>query len=155
MITIREHKKSDIPQIKEISDSLHPKWFTKEALDNILLDIQLNKTFILQSDGVTSGFISLYSQDGIAHVSWLGILLSEQNKGLGTKLLKFAEDYLKNIGIEVLKVKTVVEQIPPDQTYDLTIKFYSKNGYKIEKKFPEKTYEGFKFKIGIFSKNLR
>ena len=43
---VRKFKISDIGSIKRIAKTLHPEWFTEEALENIPRDIRFARCFV-------------------------------------------------------------------------------------------------------------
>ena len=42
---------SDLGGIRKIVLDLHPKWFDKEAIINIPIDIMFQKTFVVNNEG--------------------------------------------------------------------------------------------------------
>lgn len=151
---IRPFITNDIDQINIIAHLLHPKWFDKKALENIPKDIQTAKTCIAELNNEILGFISYYSQDGIARISWMGVRPDKHRLGIGRKLVETIEKELKGIGVNALTVETVVMQDPPDSSYDLTMKFYRALGFYIEKKYKKGQFEQFTFYMGMLKKKI-
>jgi len=68
-------------------------------------------------------------------VYWLAVRKPSQGKGIGTKLMKFIENYAKKKGFRAVYVYT-------NKTMEKTRKFYEKLGYKLVNEFPN--YYGYK-----------
>jgi len=151
---IRPFKITNLPRIKEIVLSLHPLWFDEKALQNIPTDAQLGKTFIAEEADNVQGFLILSSLEGQVWINWMGVDRQNHGHSIGTQLLAHAEEFLQTLGIQELRVNTVVEQTPLDGSYDRTVHFYQKNGYRIVEKKEIQTFEEFTFRRGILLKNL-
>lgn len=149
---IRKFKRSDLSQIKNVSELLHPKWFDNNALRHIPIDSQVNNCFVAEVENKILGFITFSSQDGEARINWFGVNPDEHRKRIGSKLLAKVETFVKKIGINKIIVETVVEQNPSDGSYDKTIKFYDKNGFKIRKKYSQEKFNEFTYSKGILEK---
>lgn len=153
-VNVRRFKEIDLVQIKAISLELHPKWFDRNALVNIPIDLQLNNCLVAETDHKIVGFITFSSQNGEININWLGISPSEHRKGIGSKLLEEAEAHGKRFGASKIIVETVVEQNPPDGSYDETIKFYYSQDFKIRNKQPQEKASGFTYSKGILDKTI-
>lgn len=151
---VREFVDPDIESIDKIAKSLHPKWFTADALQNISIDAQIDKCYVAESDNDIVGFIIFSSLDGEARINWLGVNPEFHGKGTGSMLLESVITFVKKIGSKKIIVETVIEQEPKDGSYDETMKFYMKQGFTIRKKYPIEHYEGFTFSKGILEKNI-
>lgn len=79
--------------------SYHHPMFVNE-FGNTAFVIKNNETII----AYLFGFISQTEQTGYVHL--IGVRQSHQNKGLGKKLYRHFIEYLRNIGIQNLKVIT-------------------------------------------------
>ena len=115
----------------------------------------MGKCFIAENDDKILGFISIYSQDAKAQISWIAVAQEFHNEGIGTALLNETEKVLKNLGVKTLRVKTVVKQNPPDGSYDLTMRFYKSRGFKIDKKYPQKKHKHYTYNMGILKKIIK
>jgi len=151
---IRLFNPQDLSAIKSIASDLHPKWFDEFALKNIPIDAILGKTFIAEKNSEVLGFLILSSLEGKVWINWMGVEPTHHGQNIGTKLLIYAENLLEKLGVQELRVDTVVEQKPADGSYDQTINFYLKNGFLILKKRKQKTFEQFVYRRGILSKNI-
>ncbi|MBI4004664.1 GNAT family N-acetyltransferase [Candidatus Roizmanbacteria bacterium] len=154
-MVIRELLSSDIESINKIAKSLHPKWFTSDALKNISIDVQIDKCYVAESNNNIVGFIIFSSQDGEVRINWLGVNPDFHREGTGSKLLERVINFVKEIGSKKIIVETVVEQIPKDGSYDETMKFYMKQGFMIFKKYPEEHFKEFTFTKGLLEKQIK
>ena len=153
-MNIREFKDIDLPQIRRIVQSLHPKWFDDQAVKNIPFDIYFQKTFVAEMDGKAVGFICIRSQDRNPYIGWMGVDINHHRSGIGKALLTHAQKYIVAKGAKFLRVRTVVEQQPNDGSYDLTVQFYISNGFEVEKMEEEQTFEKYKYRMGTMVKRI-
>jgi GNAT superfamily N-acetyltransferase len=151
---VRPYKHSDLSKINAIVTALHPKWFDNNAVINIPIDAQLGKTYVIEEKSTIVGFVILSSLEGNVWINWIGVDPHRQGKSYGTNLLKYTEDFLKSLGVKKLSVDTVIEQAPADGSYDRTMQFYIKNGYKVIKKHKQQTFKEFTFRRGVLLKKI-
>lgn len=152
---VREFRLSDLGGIKKIVQELHPKWFDDGAVVNIPIDVRFQKTYVADNEGAVVGFICLRSQDGKPYIGWAGVSPGSHGQGIGKNLVGRAEDEVIKAGADTLRVKTVVEQNPNDESYNNTVKFYEACGFKIESKSDIKKTGGFVYRMGVMLKELR
>ena len=143
-MVIRPYRADDLAPLEQIVHKLHPKWFDANALINIPIDIQLGNSFVAEDSNEVKGFIVISSLEGVVWINWLAVDPQYHGKSIGTELLKHVEEKLKQLGVHELRVDTVVEQSPPDGTYDKTIQFYLKHGFRLIEKKEQKKYKDFK-----------
>lgn len=153
-MNIRSFESHDPLQITQIINKLHPEWFDNNALKNIPIDMMLGKTYVAVENAIIQGFIVISSLEGMVWINWLGVDPEYHGQGIGTKLLKIAEEELKKIGVAELRVDTVIEQTPADGTYDKTIQFYLKNDFIIIEKKEQQRHKEFIYRRGILKKDL-
>lgn len=151
---IKEFHVQDLAGLIRLINQLHPKWFDKQAVRNIPVDISFQKCFIAKDKEQIVGFISIVSQDGKPYIGWFGVVPNLHRQGIGKLLLEQVERELKKTNAEDLRVKTVIEQDPLDGSYDNTIKFYTALGFKLEEKFEIQKYKHYKFRMGILKKPI-
>jgi len=152
---VRPFELDDLPKIITIVKNLHPKWFDGNALRSIPIDVQLGRSFIVEENSEVMGFVVISSLEGFVWINWMGVHPEFQDNSFGTYLLKHVEKVLKKLGVKELRLDTVVEQSPADGSYDKTVRFYLKNGYKIIEKKEQQYFEEFTYKRGIMLKELR
>lgn len=151
---IRRFKKSDLNQINNITQLLHPKWFDNNAIRNIPIDSQINNCFVAEQDNKIVGFITFSAKDGEVRINWLGVLLNYHRQGTGSKLLQAMINFIKKLGVKMVIVETVVEQNPQDGSYDETLKFYYKQDFKIRKKYHQEQFNEFTYSKGLLEKGI-
>jgi len=95
-VKIRKFRASDLGAIGRIAKSLHPEWFTEEALKNIPRDIQFTKCFVAEKDERIIGFISVYSDLGKPMIGWIGVNKKLRGRGIGRQLVEFVESVVDN-----------------------------------------------------------
>lgn len=140
MIKIREMISEDRDSILKI---LHGAgMFTSPEIDVALelIDIFLNdpkqRDYVIRVAENTSGKPVGYvcygpapATEGTYDIYWIAVDVELQKKGIGKRLLSFAEEQIvKNSGRQIIIETSSLEK------YHLTREFYSKNGYSIEAK---------------------
>ncbi len=153
-MNIREYQNSDGKIIQAIIQKLHPKWFDANAVRNIPIDINFNKTFVAEFDQVVKGFLVCSSKESKLTIDWLGVDLDMHNKGLGKALVDHLISYAKPLGVKIIEVETVVEQTPADGSYDLTIGFYQHIGFVVSSQSKLRELDGFHYRMGVFRKEI-
>ena len=140
---IRPIKKSDLPALKEVLDTI--ELFPSEYLDGMIADYLNNPEsediWFTSTEGekpislaycapekFTEGTFNLYA---------IGVKKDCQGKGLGGKMMDYLEKELKSAGNRVLIVET---SSSPD--LELTREFYPKQGYKQVAVLPDFWTEG-------------
>ena len=115
-----------------------PKWFgIEEALVRYVSDTAALPTFAIQSAGRFEAFLTLREHFPKAwEVHCMAVRADARRKGHGKALLRHAEDWLVQRGVEVLQVKTVAQKNTPS-AYDETRPFYFAVGFTPLEIFPE------------------
>jgi ribosomal protein S18 acetylase RimI-like enzyme len=152
--SVRRFRPSDLNSIKRISKSLHPEWFTEEALENIPRDIQFGRCFVVEKDGKIVGFISVHSHSGKPMIGWLGVAPDARGEGIGKLMLEKVESELAKLGYKDLRVETVGECTPVYEPYAETLKFYQSAGFEIEKPGRLRSDMGYKWRYSTLRKKL-
>ena len=157
-IKIRKFQASDLGSIERIVKSLHPDWFTEEALKNIPRDIQFAKCFVAEKGGKLVGFVSVYSDLGKPMIGWIGVDRKLRRKGTGRQLIERVEEELKKFDYKDLRVETVGECDPVYKPYSQTVKFYKSAGFEVEKRGRLRTNRErgtvWKWRLSTFRKTL-
>lgn len=125
---IQEMTVKDIKSVIEIAKSL-PQFFTNKGLDYMSADFHSQKGFVYRIDDKIVGFITYYSNQGVAEIGWIGVLPEFQKRGIGTSLILRLKDELKTMKCSSLLVKTLDESVDYEP-YDKTRSFYFKNNFK-------------------------
>jgi len=154
-VIIRPFHPPDKESIRTLVGTLHPKWFDAHALQNIPIDVEKYQTWVADEHGHLVGFVTLaQAEDGKWHIKWMAVSLHRQGNGIGKTLLNEAITHAKNAGVNELFVETVVEQDPPDGSYDRTIYFYKKHGFELHTRYHQETFHNFTFSKGLLHKYI-
>jgi len=103
-----------------------PEWFgIEDATASYIRDVAELPTLAVDEDGFLS--LKLHNPRA-AEVYVMGVLRARHGQGLGTALLRAAEDYLRARGFEYLQVKTLGPS-DPDEGYARTRSFYLARGF--------------------------
>lgn len=129
-MNIRLIKEDEYTEIEKILRSLS-EWFgIEEAIVSYLQEIRTMLNYIAEIDNQIIGFMTVNIHNKYsAEIHLTAIYKDYHNKGIGSKLLDYCENILKNKRIEYLQVKTLSDS-HPDKNYDKTIKFYLSKGFR-------------------------
>lgn len=131
-VLIREIEVSDYPEV--VSLWINVLGNRKVNIDNFSVTLEkMNrdgnyKTFVALFENKVVGFIStvhalsIGDEFGYLHVQGLAVQKGLQNKGIGTKLLKYVEDYSKRKGISSIILCSGFKRMDAHA-------FYEHNGY--------------------------
>lgn len=99
----------------------------ENRIDKMLRDSNY-KIFVAEADNETVGFVGLhlglaFEIDGkVMRIIALAVKEEYQNKGIGTALVKAAEEYAKDNGVTVIGVNSGLQRLPAHS-------FYEKQGF--------------------------
>ena len=111
-----------------------PEWFgIEEATSAYIRDVAELPTFGVGGDALLS--LKLHTTRA-AEVYVMGVRRDQHGLGLGTALLRAAEEYLRARGFEYLQVKTLGPS-HPDAGYARTRAFYEARGFVPLEELPE------------------
>ena len=107
-----------------------PLWFGIEsAVIDYVNDVVDKPMLTASNNDEVVGFISLLKHnDDSAEIFLIGVIPQMHNQGIGKRLLKEAEAYLKNDGVMYLQVKTLGPS-RKNKEYEQTRKFYESVGF--------------------------
>lgn len=107
-----------------------PEWFgIEESVQNYIREVESQDFFTASIDGRIIGFISLKAHNRwTAEVFVMGVKRDGHRRGIGTRLLETAEEFLRYKGYKYLQVKTLGPSRPNDE-YEMTRRFYEKTGF--------------------------
>lgn len=129
-MNIRLIKENEYTEIEKILRSL-PEWFgIEEAIVSYLQEIRTMSNYVAEINNQIIGFISINIHNKYsAEIHLTAIYKNYHNKKIGSKLLDYCENILKNKEIEFLQVKTLSET-HPDKNYEKTRSFYFSKGFR-------------------------
>jgi ribosomal protein S18 acetylase RimI-like enzyme len=121
------------------------KMFTKAEIDVALelVDVYLQekdqedyRLFVVEDrTGHVAGYVcfgSTPATQGSFDLYWIAVSPVFQAKGMGTALLQFAEDEIRNQGGRLILIETSSQK-----KYDPTQQFYARNGYTLESRIKD------------------
>jgi GNAT superfamily N-acetyltransferase len=114
-----------------------PAWFGIEAAtQQYIHDTDILPTFLAMVEDKAVGFITIQQQtEYAAEVHVMGVRPEMHRQGVGRALMKTAETYLRELGIEYLQVKTLSAS-HPDPGYARTRAFYLAMEFRPLEEFP-------------------
>jgi GNAT superfamily N-acetyltransferase len=126
---------SDTPTLVAVAERTkffkpHELVALREVLDDYHEDPRTHRAYSFEKDEQIHGFVYFAPAemtDQTWYVYWIFVEKSNQARGLGSKLLKFAEDEAKAAGGRLMLIETSGLPI-----YEPTRKFYLKHGYRVE-----------------------
>jgi len=106
------------------------EWFgVEEAVQHYLQEIEVLPTLIARSNGRVIGFLTLKQHfPASAEVLVMAIDPAFHRNGIGQAMMKEADTYLIQSGVQYLQVKTLAPT-HPDEGYARTRAFYSAMGF--------------------------
>ncbi|MFI5201684.1 MAG: GNAT family N-acetyltransferase [Candidatus Kapaibacterium sp.] len=125
--SIREIETQDFEGVQSLADSLEG-WFSPEGQEMISRDIHFQNGFVAEQDGRIVGFILFYSDQGIAHIGWMGIDRMMHRQGIGTALLERMLEELRAANALEVRVSTLGDSVEYEP-YERTRAFYLKHGF--------------------------
>jgi GNAT superfamily N-acetyltransferase len=121
-----EHLEQVLQLIEALLD-----WFDYDARTRAMpIDLQFQEVFVAEVEGHTVGFITIYIAEGRVNIGWMGVHPDDQRKGIGSQLIKAAEDFSRQKGIDELAVYTLGDSVDYEP-YESTRAFYLKHGFTI------------------------
>jgi GNAT superfamily N-acetyltransferase len=126
---------SDTPTLVAIAE--HTKFFKphelvalREVLDDYHKDQRAHRAYSYEKEGHIHGFVYFAPAEMTVqtwYIYWIFVEKSIQAKGIGSKLLKSAEEEATAAGGRLMLIETSGLPI-----YEPTRKFYVKHGYRLE-----------------------
>ena len=126
-LTIRRASESDVEKCLEIAMELR-EWFNEAGLRTMSSDLRVHETYVAELSNVgIVGFIVLRERSSVMEILWLAVRKEFHGRGIGTRLVKFAEELARTRGCKILMVKTSGSK--DYEPYIRTRKFYEKLGF--------------------------
>jgi len=125
---IRAYKEEDKKELIDLLKLNVPTYFAEPEVDDFAeyLDKELDQYFVSEKDGkiIGCGGINFMQDNKTARVAWDIINPNFQRKGIGTQLLKYR--------IQKIKDESKIDNIQVRTSQHVYI-FYEKQGFKLEK----------------------
>jgi len=119
-----------LEQVLQIIEAL-PDWFDIDARTRAIpIDLQFQEVFVAQDGGQIVGFVTLYIAEGRVNIGWMGVHPDHHRMGIGGQLIKAAEDFCRQMGIDELAVYTLGDSVDYEP-YESTRAFYLKHSFSI------------------------
>lgn len=109
----------------------------EEVIDNYLRDLISSGYYVsvAESDSTIVGYICYGPApltEGTWDIYWIAVTAREQGRGVGGKLLAYAEDKIKEVNGRLIVIET-----SGLSGYEKTQRFYSKHGYEVIAHLPD------------------
>jgi GNAT superfamily N-acetyltransferase len=115
---------------REIATDLPEYFGIHEANERYAMGVQKRVSFAAAQHEKNIGLLSLeFPFPNNANIYWMAVLREYQGCGIGTALIKSAEDYARERGCMSVTVETLSPK-NADNNYLKTYEFYEKSGYK-------------------------
>ncbi|MGZ3794587.1 MAG: GNAT family N-acetyltransferase [Bdellovibrio sp.] len=106
-----------------------PEFFTQKGIEFISSDFHSQKGFVFRTNDKLVGFVTYFSNQGIAEIGWMGVKPEFQGRQIGTQLLNHLKNELIKNNCSSVIVKTLDENVDY-KPYEQTRAFYLKNCFK-------------------------
>ena len=129
-LPLREYRPSDFRALWKLDqECFSPEIaYTEEELQHFL-DYPGSFTLIDEQDGAIQGFILTHVHKKHGHVITIDVRADQRRTGLGSHLLRAAEDRLRALGKEAVALEVAVDN-------RAAITFYNRHGYALVKTIP-------------------
>ena len=165
MISFKKITKTELTEIERLAREIWPvcykeiitsaqlnymldKFYSQESLSKQMLDEK--HVFILAIENEDNvGYLSyttIPESNGSLHLNKIYLLPQLQGKGLGIKMLQFAENSVKELGATALELNV--------NKYNKALHFYNHNGYTLKEETVIDIGNGFVMDDFILIKNL-
>ena len=122
---IRKFTPADLESYSELLLKTNP-WDTKENIERLLSDKDLDNCFVIENAGKIIGGIIFEISPNELYIDWLDVGPDHQGVGLGSKLLQIAIDNAKNH-----KITHITAQVA--QNNHLGNTFFTRHGFQLDK----------------------
>jgi GNAT superfamily N-acetyltransferase len=129
MMIINTAQNTDrIEECLAIARSL-PEYFTCGGIEEMSKDLRRHSLYLAVDAAAVEGFAAVEMKHSLtAELTWMAVRPPHRRRGVGTALLDCLVEDLSSKGIRLLQVKTLAREAN-DPPYELTRRFYEKNGF--------------------------
>lgn len=119
----------DVVAVLAVARAL-PEWFNAAGLAQIAAEVPHQQGAVAEVEGEVVGFVTWCTHDdGVGEIAWLGVSAGCHRRGIGSRLLAFAEDDLRSSGVTEVLVETLGESVDYEP-YEGTRAFYRAAGFR-------------------------
>lgn len=138
MISIRKYNKPDRENVLALLRLNIPRYFAPEEEKDLIdyLQHESENYYVMEVNGkmVGCGGFNISDDDTVGKISWDFFHPEQQGKGLGTALVRFRIEKIKEYpGVKTLSVRTS----------QLAYKFYERLGFEVKETVPDYWATGF------------
>ena len=127
---IRPIQPKDHSAILEVASALSD-WFDADARNRAIpTDLRHQQGFVALEEERVCGFITFYVAEGRLLISWLGVRPEDQRRGIGARLLGYAEEFGRAHGLEEIGTYTLGDSVDYEP-YEATRRFYARQGFGV------------------------
>jgi ribosomal protein S18 acetylase RimI-like enzyme len=126
-LPLRRMTSEDFDAAMTVARSL-PEWFNDLGLEQIADALPIQDGAVVEADGDVAGWVTWCSRDGIGEIAWIAVRSEYHRKGIGTRLVEFAEDRLLSDGLTEVQVETLGDSVDYEP-YERTRAFYRARGF--------------------------
>lgn len=117
-LLLRKAKKSDIEQVLKIEkESFKASWSKSSFLSELKQDPQIGLFYVAEKDGEIVGYIILHLYEKGVHIINIAVKKNQRRKGIGSMLIKKAEEIAIERNIPLLVLEVRVSNTPAIQLY--------------------------------------
>lgn len=127
----KEISQDTIEQVYLIAKDYTCDFFTSGYPDDMRIDMQFQRAFLLKNDSEIISCIIFTCLDGSPHITMMATKRNCSHKGYGRLLMQHFTDYVRNLGLNSIELYTFSPISRPE--YTATVKFYQDVGFNIEK----------------------
>lgn len=118
----------DYANVTDMARAL-PEWFNEDGISQISAAVHHQEGVVAEVDDNVVGFVTWCTHDGIGEISWIAVSSGHHRRGIGARLLEFAENSLREAGVTELQVETLGDSVDYEP-YERTRAFYRTNGFR-------------------------
>jgi len=117
----------DLAAAMTVARSL-PEWFNDGGIEQMTVDLCHQRGAVAEVDHDVVGFITWFSRAGVGEIGWIAVAPDHHRRGIGARLLEYAEDRLRRSGATEVQVETLGESVDYEP-YERTRAFYRAAGF--------------------------
>ena len=126
---LRPMTSDDFPAVFALARAL-PEWFNDDGIAQITEEVPHQKGAVAVVGGDVVGFITWCTDDaGVGEIAWIAVSANHHRRGIGGRLLRFAEDDLRDSGVAEVLVETLGDSVDYEP-YERTRAFYRAAGFR-------------------------